>query len=91
MRTADYKLAFFYGLPLDARGALPTPTEPYWELYDLRADPGEMRNVIAEPRYASTARDLRGRLNALRERVGDTDAADPEVLERAAASWPVAE
>ena len=26
VRTKDFKLIFFYGLPLDAKGALPTPT-----------------------------------------------------------------
>ncbi len=91
IRTADYKLAFFYGLPLDARGALPTPTKPYWELYDLRTDPEERRNVVGDPAYASVARDLRSRLDALRERVGDADAAHPAVAERAQSSWPIAE
>ena len=32
------------------------------ELYDLRADPGEMRNVIDEPAYASVLAQLRDRL-----------------------------
>ncbi|WP_246254819.1 sulfatase family protein [Alienimonas chondri] len=89
VRTPDYKLAFFYGLPLDARGALPEKVEPYWELYDLNEDPEEQHNVIADPNYASVARNLRDRLNALRADVGDTDAKYPEVLQRAESSWPV--
>ena len=32
------------------------------ELYDLREDPGEMRNLIDEPAYASVLAQLRERL-----------------------------
>src|SRR5436189_6409253 len=48
VRTTDYKLIFFYGLPLDANGALKSPTTPGWELYDLRKDPEELHNVYGE-------------------------------------------
>ena len=88
VRTPEYKLAFFHGLPLGARGALPEPTEPYWESYDLKNDPEEQHNVIADPAHAAAARDLRARLEALRAGMGDTDESHPEVAERAAASWP---
>ncbi|QDT16206.1 sulfatase family protein [Alienimonas californiensis] len=91
VRTPEAKLVFFYGLPLDARGALPEPTEPHWELYDLRTDPEEQHNVIADAEYAPLARTLRNRLNALRRDAGDTDAAHPDVARRAAASWPIPE
>ena len=73
IRTQDFKLIFFYGLPLDAVGALPTPTEPHWELYDLRTDPREMRNVIEEPAYSKVVMDLKGQLRKLRTEIGDTD------------------
>lgn len=32
------------------------------ELYDLRSDPGEVRNVVADPAYAEILRDLRMRM-----------------------------
>ena len=72
IRTADHKLIYFYGLPLDAPGAVKKPTEPYWELYDLKADPKEMHNVVDDPRYASTLNALKKQLLELQQRVGDT-------------------
>ena len=54
----------------------------HWELYDLRKDPREMRNVYADPAYASTVAELKKELAALKERVGDSDAEYPALLER---------
>ena len=31
------------------QGAQPPDTEPDWELYDLKADPREMRNLYSDP------------------------------------------
>jgi len=71
IRTKDFKLIYFYGLPLDAAGAHTEPTEPYWELYDLRADSTEMTNVIDDPAYAQTVQQLKVRLVDLQQSVGD--------------------
>ncbi len=38
-----------------------------WELYDLQADPKEMSNVYADPKYAAEASRLHGELESLRE------------------------
>ncbi|QDU52502.1 sulfatase family protein [Gimesia panareensis] len=86
IRTKDFKLIFFYGLPLDAPGAVKKPTEAYWELYDLRKDPHEMRNVIAEPEYQPTVRELKKQLDELKAQVGDTDETYPELKARRNAS-----
>ena len=54
VRTDRYKLAFFYGLPLDAnlgKGDF-EPSTPGWELYDLKLDPQETNNVYNNPEYA---------------------------------------
>ncbi len=83
IRTADFKLIFFYGLPLDAAGALPEATPPHWELYDLRRDPHERRNVYADPAYAETVRRLRDELTGLKGELGDADEAYPELRELA--------
>jgi arylsulfatase A-like enzyme len=74
IRTADFKLIFFYGLPLDATGAVPTPTPPYWELFDLRKDPQEMHNVYRDPAYAEAVTILKAKLATIKRDVGDDDA-----------------
>tara|TARA_R110002167_G_scaffold81706_4_gene223480 strand:- start:353 stop:859 length:507 start_codon:yes stop_codon:yes gene_type:complete len=79
IRTKNYKLIFFYGLPLDAPGALKTPTTPHWELYDLRKDPHEMQNVIADPAYQDVLEKLKGQLKKLKAQTGDTDERYPEL------------
>ena len=81
VRTKTHKLIFFYGLPLDAAGAVQTPTEPYWELYDLAKDPNEMNNVIEDPAYATILRELKTQLRELRAKVGDTDKKYPQINE----------
>lgn len=40
------------------------------ELYDLKADPGEMRNLIADPAYRRTVSELRTELERLRKETG---------------------
>lgn len=57
-------------LRLKAAGELPphqqqcfTLPRPALELYDLRADPGELHNVAAQPAYAKVVADLKTRLD----------------------------
>jgi arylsulfatase A-like enzyme len=38
------------------------------ELYDVRRDPGELRNLAGMPRYAAVEHRLRARLDAMRHR-----------------------
>lgn len=59
IRTPRYKLMHFYD-PIDA-----------WELYDLRKDPDEMRNVYALPAYAKAVADLKKRLVSLQKKYKD--------------------
>ena len=82
IRTRDFKLIFFYGLPLDAPGALKESTPAHWELYDLRKDPHEMNNSYADPACADAVRQLKARLARLKEQVGDTDDRYPELIKR---------
>lgn len=87
IRTKDYKLIFFYGLPLDAAGARPEPTTPGWEFYDLRKDPFEMRNAYGDPAYAVTIGRLKEELLRLKSQVGDTDEQYPELMKVRSAHW----
>ena len=62
VRTRRYKLIRFYH-DIDA-----------WELYDLAEDPRELRNVYADPAYASVRRELEGELSRLQNLYGDSEA-----------------
>jgi arylsulfatase A-like enzyme len=59
VRTETHKLIHYYEAPEE------------FELYDLQEDPGELHNLYGDPRYASLARDLRHRIQELREETGD--------------------
>ena len=78
-----YKLAFFYGLPLDANlGGRQKfgPSTPGWELYDLQKDPRETHNVYNDPQYAAVVDRLKERLIALKKQYRDEDQRYPSLL-----------
>ena len=87
IRTEDFKLIFFYGLPLDAPGAAAAATQPGWELYDLRADPHELTNVYGRPAYASVTQELKVELLRLKAEIGDNDEKYPELMAVRARYW----
>ncbi len=60
VRTRRYKLIHFYN-DIDE-----------WELYDLQKDPKEMKNVLNDPAYADTVKELKVELQRLREKYKDT-------------------
>jgi arylsulfatase A-like enzyme len=74
IRTDRWKLIYYYGKPLGMKGAQPPDTEAAWELYDLRTDPHEMKNLYGDAKYASTVRDLKSQLDRLQRESGDTPA-----------------
>ena len=53
--TARYKLVHFY-----------EPDMNYWELFDLKSDPHELRSVYGQKEYADTQKDLEKELARLR-------------------------
>jgi len=87
IRTKRYKLIFFYGLPLDARGARNDPTPPGWELYDLKEDPYELKNVYNDPAYADVVKQLKSQLLYLKEKLGDVDEKYPELMKVREKYW----
>ena len=74
IRTDRWKLIYYYGKPLNMTGAHPPDTEAAWELYDLRTDPHEMKNLYPDAKYAGTVRDLKAQLDRLQREAGDTAA-----------------
>jgi arylsulfatase A-like enzyme len=87
IRTKRYKLIFYYGLPLDAAGAVDEPTKPEWELFDLEKDPHEMNNVYNEPTYAKVVKELKAELLRLKDELGDGDERYPELMKVRARYW----
>lgn len=87
IRTADHKLIFFYGLPLDATGAVQQATTSGWELYDLRRDPQETKNLYSAPGYAAIATRLKNELLQLKAEIGDTDEKYPELMAVRTQHW----
>src|SRR5699024_1682857 len=66
IRTDHYKLIYYYGDPLDVKGAVQKKTEPEWELFDLDNDPMEMKNVYADAAYTEVVAELKEKLTSLR-------------------------
>jgi uncharacterized sulfatase len=89
IRSKDYKLIFFYGVYYKDRGEKANlegwgnrytfRTPPGWEFYDLKKDPQEMDNRYGDPAYAEIIADLKDRLAALRENLGEIDGQYPEI------------
>ena len=81
IRTQRYKLAFFYGLPLDKPGTHKTETNPAWEFYDLQKDPQELENGYHDPANEEIIQQLKSQLLDLKEAYGDTDQAYPQLID----------
>jgi arylsulfatase A-like enzyme len=65
--TDRYKLVHFY-----------EPAMNYWELFDLKTDPMEMKSVYDDPAYAATQADMHQRLDRLRKDLKDPATDPPE-------------
>jgi arylsulfatase A-like enzyme len=87
VRTKRHKLIFYYGLGLNASGALDKPAPPEWELFDLVKDPKEMNNVYNDPAYAEVVKELKAELLRLKRELGDTDDKYPELMKVREKHW----
>lgn len=74
IRSKTHKLIYYYGCNYD--GGYQTP--PGWELYDLVADPHETKNLYYDPANAGLVKEMKSRLAAARQRVGDDGSHFPE-------------
>ncbi|MDP3000844.1 MAG: sulfatase [Bryobacterales bacterium] len=74
VRTKDWKLIYYYGKPLGMKGAQEPNTEPDWELFDMKNDPREMKNLYRDPAHAGTVKKLQAELDRLQQEAGDQPA-----------------
>jgi arylsulfatase A-like enzyme len=75
--TDRYKLVCFY-----------EPEMNYWELFDLRKDPAELRSVYGQPEYAKTRKQLEDELARLRKELKVPDPDPPEAAIQPRATQP---
>ncbi|HEV2072506.1 MAG TPA: sulfatase [Thermomicrobiales bacterium] len=71
IRSRQHKLIYYYGEALGTLGSIDEPTEPEWELFDLEADPREMRNVYSDPACAHVVSKLSVWMHRLQREAGD--------------------
>lgn len=82
IRTERYKLIFFYGESLGMAGTKKNSIQPAeWELYDLKTDPMEMRNVYNDPAKKELIKELKTKLLELKQKYDDEDTKYPEMSE----------
>lgn len=65
VRTKTHKLIYFYAAGLGTDGASDKVYPPEWEMYDLSADPRELRNIADDPNYADVRAGLEIELTRL--------------------------
>lgn len=80
IRTKEYMLVYFYGLPLDASGSLDYVTPEGWELYDIKKDPYQVNNVYNNPDYIDVVSKLKIQLKDMKDDIGDEDTKYPEMM-----------
>jgi len=70
-RHKRYPVPTMFAVRTETEKLVRYPAHPSWEeLFDLRADPYETRNLAADPKHATDLRQLRARLEALEREVG---------------------
>lgn len=72
IRTKDYKLIYYYCDPLGQKGARVDEHKPEWELFDLKKDPYEIKNVYDEPEYKEIVTKLKDKLHQMQNNVKDS-------------------
>ena len=93
IRTKDYKLIFFYGRHYDVNrkeryamwwlkegeSATIDPTPASFELYDMKNDPTESKNLANDPAYKEVLEEMKVKLLDLRKKIGDNDVLHYEI------------
>ena len=88
IRGDRYKLAFFYGNGFKKnKWGEGEETGRYWDFFDLKEDPNELRNAYKNPKYQEIIAQMKEEIIRQRELLGDTDLDNPEILEIIAEHW----
>jgi arylsulfatase A-like enzyme len=74
VRTRRHKLVHYPGEGGGVPGASDERRQPAWELFDLEADPFELRSVHDDPAYAAVRAELTAELARLQREFGDEPA-----------------
>ncbi len=70
---ADHRVQPHYGLRTERYKLIHFDRINQWELFDLRTDPRELKNLIADPKHAQTVAKLKTELTHLQKEVDDRD------------------
>jgi hypothetical protein len=88
IRGKRYTLAFFYGNGFakdnDIDGEQSTR---FWDFFDLKKDPHELRNAYDDPRYRDIIKAMKVEIMRQRTLLGDTDANDAIIQDIIAKHW----
>jgi arylsulfatase A-like enzyme len=71
VRDRRFKLIYWYNQGLGLAGTQPGGEAPEWELFDCKADPHELMNVAADPRYGAELQRMRRLLDRKMRDIGD--------------------
>lgn len=69
----DHQVQPHYGVRTDRYKLIHYNKLNEWELYDLKKDPRELKNLYNDPSHARTVRDLKAELTRLRTELDDRD------------------
>lgn len=69
----DHKVQPHYGVRTDRYKLIYFNRINAWELFDLKNDPHELKNIFADPAYAATVKRLQSEMTRLRRELDDHD------------------
>jgi arylsulfatase A-like enzyme len=75
----DHKVQPHYGVRTDQYKLIYFNKIDQWELYDLKKDPHEVKNVYADPAYADRMKELKAEMYRLKKELKDEDQFEKEL------------
>jgi arylsulfatase A-like enzyme len=71
IRTHRYKLIYYYAQALGTSGSKEETRPPEWELFDLKNDPYEIKNLFTNPEYSNIVTLLKAEMKRLQQELLD--------------------